>query len=80
MTQVQAKAEFEQSIAQQARAIASEVGANYFVGFMTQGFLSDADFSIKQISSQATPLKEPLKHLLFSAQTVSSQKHIKLSN
>jgi hypothetical protein len=56
MTQVQAKAEFDQSIAQQAIAIASEVGANYFVGFMTQGFLSKANFTINQTSSQATPL------------------------
>ncbi|MDZ7970363.1 MAG: hypothetical protein RM368_36460 [Nostoc sp. DedSLP03] len=43
---------------------------------MTQGFLSRADFTINQISSQATPLKEPLKHLLIgSSKAVTSTIH-----
>ncbi|MHC5829597.1 MAG: hypothetical protein ACYT04_80170, partial [Nostoc sp.] len=76
ITQVQAKDEFEQSIAQQARVIVSEVGANYFVPFMTQGFLLGADFTINQISSQVTPLKQPLKHLLIgSSKAVTSTIH-----
>ncbi|MEH2243778.1 hypothetical protein [Nostoc sp.] len=43
---------------------------------MTQGFLSGADFTINQISSQAIPLKEPLKHLLIgSSKAVTSTIH-----
>lgn len=71
--QVQALVELEEYFAQQARP---EVGANYFVRFMTQGFLSGADFTINQISSQAIPLKEPLKHLLIgSSKAVTSTIH-----
>ncbi|MEH2170694.1 MAG: hypothetical protein V7K41_29390 [Nostoc sp.] len=47
---------------------------------MTQGFLSGADFTINQISSQATPLKEPLKHLLigFSKAVTSTIRYLQI--
>ena len=74
MTQVQAKADKEQP-----RVMVSEVGANYSVQSMVTGFISGADNPTPistQTDSQATPKREPLKHLLIgSSKAVTSTIH-----